>query len=546
MTQPQLWGGIECTVNRTQDRYRDQILLSGHHERIDDLDLFADLGLRAIRYPVLWERTQPDASRAPDWTWPDARLARLRALDIRPIVGLVHHGSGPPHTHLLDDRFADGLGRYADLVAERYPWVTDWTPVNEPLTTARFSALYGHWYPHVRDERCFWLALLNQVDGTRAAMRAIRRVIPQAQLIQTDDLGRTHATPPLHRQAAHDNLRRWAGWDLLFGHVDRTHPLWDRLARFGLAERLRRIADDPCPPDVIGVNHYLTSDRFLDHRLDRYPPHLHGGNTRMDFADTEAIRVLDPTPPGLAGALREAWDRYATPIAITEVHNGSTREEQLRWAAEAWDTAVAMRAQGITVEAVTAWSLLGSHGWNTLLTGDGAYEPGVFDTSSGTPRPTALSVLWRGLPLNEPRHPVAQEPGWWRRPERLIYAPAGGAAPPPSGDSPILLIVGRSSPLGRTLASSCVARGIRHRLIDAPDTAGMTIGSAGRSPRSWGVIDTTGDVLVGSAAEGPSVASVSVGSPPAPSRVVARAAPARVDTFLDTLIDGGFDDEAAF
>ena len=67
--------------------------------------------------------------------------------------------------------------------------MTDWTPVNEPLTTARFSALYGHWYPHAVDEATFWLALLNEVEGTCAAMREVRHVNPAARLIQTEDLG---------------------------------------------------------------------------------------------------------------------------------------------------------------------------------------------------------------------------------------------------------------------------------------------------------------------------------------------------------------------
>ena len=53
-------------------------------------------------------------------------------------------------------------------MAERYPWLDDWTPVNEPLTTARFSALYGHWYPHARDEGAFFTALLNQIDAVAA------------------------------------------------------------------------------------------------------------------------------------------------------------------------------------------------------------------------------------------------------------------------------------------------------------------------------------------------------------------------------------------
>ena len=148
-----LWGGIEPTQNRVGDRYFSQLDQSGHHARVDDLDRCAALGLRTLRYPVLWERTMPEAGAGPDWRWPDERLARIRALDIRPIVGLVHHGSGPPHTSLLDPQFPTKLAAFAHAVAARYPWVCDYTPVNEPLTTARFSALYGLWYPHARSRR---------------------------------------------------------------------------------------------------------------------------------------------------------------------------------------------------------------------------------------------------------------------------------------------------------------------------------------------------------------------------------------------------------
>src|SRR5690349_1730164 len=102
----ELWGGVECTVNRVGDRYGDQLARNGHWERLDDLDRFAALGLRTLRYPLLWEHIAPDGLGAADWTWADARMQRLRALGIRPIVGLVHHGSGPRHTNLLDPGFA--------------------------------------------------------------------------------------------------------------------------------------------------------------------------------------------------------------------------------------------------------------------------------------------------------------------------------------------------------------------------------------------------------------------------------------------------------
>lgn len=493
----ELWGGVECTVNRVADRYRDQVRLSGHQDRLDDLDRFAALGITAMRYPVLWERTAPDGE--PDWTWPDARLRRLGELGIRPIVGLVHHGGGPPRTHLLDPGFAAGLGRYAQDVARRYPWVEDWTPVNEPVTTARFAALYGHWHPHATDARSFWLALLNQVDATRSAMAAIRRVNPAARLVQTDDLGLTCATPPLRHQAEHDNLRRWAGWDLLFGRVGPDHPLSALLAPLGLGDRLRAIADDPCPPAVIGVNHYLTSDRFLDHRTDRYPEHLRGANGRDTYVDTEAVRVLDPLPGGLADALRATWQRYRRPIALTEVHNGSTREEQLRWAAQAWDAAHAVAAEGADIRAVTAWALLGSQGWNTLLTADGVYEPGLFDVTAPTPRPTALATLWRDLAAGGPRHPVAREPGWWQRPERLTYADARPAATAPGPAGRPLLICGADGTLGRAFARACRARGIAHVAagrdrLDITDGDRTTAMLGELNP--WAVVNAAGWVRV--------------------------------------------------
>src|SRR3712207_5120228 len=190
----ELWGGLECTVVRIGDTFRNQLTETGHHGRIEDLDTIAALGIRTVRYPVVWETIAPDNPDTCDWTWTDARFARLRELNIRPIAGLVHHGSGPRYTSLLDPNFAHLLARHADRVARRYPWVEMFTPVNEPLTTARFSGLYGHWYPHGRNQATFLRALITECAATVLAMRAIRRVTPHAKLIQTEDLGKTFSS----------------------------------------------------------------------------------------------------------------------------------------------------------------------------------------------------------------------------------------------------------------------------------------------------------------------------------------------------------------
>jgi dTDP-4-dehydrorhamnose reductase len=391
----ELWGGVECTVNRVGDRYLDQLECNGHATRLEDLDRFAALGIRAIRYPVLWERIAPNGLENVDWSWADERLSYLRDLGIRPIVGLVHHGSGPLHTNLLDSAFATGLAEFAEAVATRYPWIDDYTPVNEPLTTARFSGLYGHWYPHARDDVSFITALLNECKAIALSMQVIRQVNPNARLVQTEDLGKTFSTPLLNYQTEFENARRWLSFDVLCGRVNFEHELWSYLGKIGIdPAELQWFLDHPCPPDLIGINRYLTSDRFLDERLDRYPPHTHGGNGRHQYADVEAVRVCTEGVCPVADLLRDVWERYHIPLAITEAHLGCTREEQLRWLKEVWDAANDLRQAGVEMQAVTVWSLLGAYDWNSLVTrADGFYEPGAFDLRSPFPRSTAIATM---------------------------------------------------------------------------------------------------------------------------------------------------------
>src|SRR3954467_15039913 len=229
----QLWGGIECTINRVGDRFVDQLERCGHYTREGDLEAIAALGVKALRFPVLWERVAPDGVARADWSGADRALTRLRDLGVEPIVGLVHHGSGPSGTHLLDPRFPQRLPPLPPAFAPRYPWVRRYTPINEPLTTARFAALYGHWYPHCRDDRSFVRALMTQLRATVLAMRAIRDVIPEARLVQTEDIGKTWATSELQYQADYENERRWLTYDLLCGTFDVDGVVGDWLRLIG-------------------------------------------------------------------------------------------------------------------------------------------------------------------------------------------------------------------------------------------------------------------------------------------------------------------------
>jgi dTDP-4-dehydrorhamnose reductase len=419
---PEIWGGVECTINRIGDTFRDQLLYSGHYARAGDIDRFAQLGLKALRYPVLWEKHQPEKGTSIDWRWTEQQLQQIQKNNITPIAGLVHHGSGPAFTSLCDEQFAQKLAAYAHQVASKFPWLEYYTPVNEPLTTARFSGLYGHWYPHHKDAFGFATILLNQVKAIVLSMQAIRKINPAAKLVQTEDLAKIHSTRLLKYQADFENERRWITYELLCGRVDKHHYLWSYLTYAGIKEStLAFFLEQPCIPDIIGFNYYVTSERYLDENLDDYPVHTHGTNGKHYYADIEAVRGTKPA--GLFSLLQEAWQRYQLPMAITEAHLSCTGDEQMRWFYQVWNACCQAKRAGIDIRAVTAWSLLGAWDWDSLLTEDlQHYETGVFDVSNGDLQPTATANLITSLAKHGIcEHPALKEKGWWQKESRFIY-----------------------------------------------------------------------------------------------------------------------------
>jgi len=470
---PEIWGGIECTINRVKKEFLDQLDYSGHYNRDTDINDIADLGIQKIRYPILWEKHQPEKNTVINWDWSHKRLSQIKDKGIDVIAGLVHHGSGPAFTNLADPQFPYLLAQYARNVAEQFPWINYYTPVNEPLTTARFSGLYGLWYPHQRNTRGFVRMLLNELKGTVLAMQEIKKVNPAAQLVQTEDLGKIYSTPKLQYQARFENERRWLTYDILCGKFNDKHKLWKHFKRLMVTdEDLKFFLDNPCPPDIFGFNHYLTSERYLDERLHLYPQHTHGGNGRHRYADVEAVRVEVEEETGIEVLLKEAWSRYGRPMAVTEVHLHCHREEQLRWFKQVWESGQKLRTEGIDLKAITTWAMLGSFGWNKLLTQpNGDYEPGAFDLRGGKLRPTALArFIKEATQTNECRHPLSMEKGWWQRSSRILYAPViKELRMHASNENAPLLIIGRNGTLGKAFAKVCDERCISYKLLSRQD-----------------------------------------------------------------------------
>jgi dTDP-4-dehydrorhamnose reductase len=231
--------------------------------------------------------------------------------------------------------------------------------------------------------------------------------------------------------------------------------------------------------------------------------------------------------------LEEAFARYGLPLAITEAHLGCTREEQMRWLMAAWDGAGAASRRGVDVRAVTAWALLGSWDWDSLVTrADGHYEPGAFDVHSGTPRPTALAPMICDLAAGRrPEHPVLAGCGWW-----------DAGRPRPRRSSAPILVTGASGTLGRTFVRECERRQIdyvaltRQQLdIADPDAVRAIV----RHHRPWAVVNAAGYVRVDEAERDPRTCRRVNAVAPAILATVCRKQGIRLLTYSSDLVFNG-------
>ena len=179
-----------------------------------------------------------------------------------------------------------------------------------------------------------------------------------------------------------------------------------------------------------------------------------------------------------------------------------------------WRAAVQLRAEGVDIRAVTAWSAFGAFDWASVLTRhDGSYEPGLFDIRAHVPRPTALAGMVRTLATDgEYRHAVLEARGWWRSERRLAYpavTPADRRATAllranrswsrrPTSSVP-LLVVGANGTLGRAIVEACGHRDLACRAyargdLDIADECAVARALA--AVRPWAVINCAGFVRV--------------------------------------------------
>jgi len=239
-----------------------------HYHRLDcDLDLMAQLGIKAYRFSVAWPRVQPDG-----------RTVNPLGLDFydRLVDGLVARGIAPVATlyhwdlpQALQDEggwtnraTADRFGDYTSVVVRRLgDRVGRWITLNEPWVAAFVGHLEGRHAPGMTDEASALQAAHHLLLAHARAMERIRAAAPRAKagitLNLSDVLPATGSEPNIAAAARVDLFENRLFLSPLFrgGYPEDANGFWAGLTDFDF------VRGDDCqaisqPMDFLGVNFY--------------------------------------------------------------------------------------------------------------------------------------------------------------------------------------------------------------------------------------------------------------------------------------------------
>jgi beta-glucosidase/6-phospho-beta-glucosidase/beta-galactosidase len=334
-------------TGRTLDEYE----LTEHYSRQrQDIELFASLGLRSVRYGIPWHRINP-APGVWDYRWADEPLEQLLDLGIAPVVDLVHYGL-PAWIQgaFLHPDYPELVAEFAARIAERFKGrIHTYTPLNEPRITAWYCGRLGWWPPFRRSWPGFVAVMLAVCRGIQKTVARLREVDPEIVCVHVDatDLFRSNSAV-LQAEAARRQDIVFLALDLVIGRVREGHALYEWLLRHDADETaLDDFAADAVALDVLGLNLYpMFSDKELVDARGRL-------RIRMRYAAGDIVSRLTEL----------YWERYRAPLLISETAADGPVRRRTAWLAESIRAVAQTRARGIPLVGYTWWPLFALVTW---------------------------------------------------------------------------------------------------------------------------------------------------------------------------------------
>lgn len=344
--------GIESsipTINGGRTRI-DEFDKCGHYRYWEtDFALVKDMGIQFLRYGPPLYRTFLGVNQY-DWDFCDTTFARLRDLDIVPIVDLCHFGVPDWIGNFQNPDFPTLFARYAAAFAQRYPWVQLYTPVNEIYICALFSGLYGWWNEQQTTDHGFVTALKHLVKANVLAMRAILNKRPDAIFVQSESSEYFHAEHPKALGPAELlNARRFLSLDLNYGRrVD--SDMYEYLLDNGMTrEEYHFFLDNQLKHHcIMGNDYYITNEHLVN-------------TSGASRASGEIFGYSDIT--------QMYYNRYRLPVMHTETNfcQGPQGNEAVNWLWKEWANVLRVRNDGVPIVGFTWYSLTDQVDWDTAL-----------------------------------------------------------------------------------------------------------------------------------------------------------------------------------
>ena len=396
-----IWDTFSHSPGRTKNGDTGDIACR-HYELLEaDLDLMADLGLKAYRFSVAWPRAQPEGKGPANQAGLDfyRRLAEgLRQRGIVPVATLYHwdlpqalEDSGGWPVRGTAERFAE----YVELVAAAIgDQVGLWVTLNEPWCSAWLGYGNGEHAPGARDLQLSLRATHNLLLAHGLALQVLRRdakapvgitlnLAPQVPVS-------SHELDVEAARRADGGLNRLYLDPLLKGSYPKD--LLELASAAGLG--VDNVEDGDmalisAPVDFLGVNYYMTcavasASRLAEARQAGYvAPESLGGSAmaaalgvatvgRPWLERTAAGWEVDPA--GLTALLARVRDEYGpVPVYITE--NGAAfydyrgpdgavhDPERVKYLREHISAVGEALRAGVDVRGYFVWSLMDNFEW---------------------------------------------------------------------------------------------------------------------------------------------------------------------------------------
>ncbi len=265
-----IWDAHAHTPGRTENNEHADVACDHYHRYKEDVQLMADMGLKAYRFSISWSRIQPDGQGAVNPKGIDFYsnlIDELLKHDITPWVTL-YHWDLPLALHTekdgwLNPEIADRFATYAGICFEHFGnRVKHWITLNEPWVVSILGYSQGVFAPG-RKSKSEPYQVAHQL--LRAHGKAVQLYRTKYQPSQQGEIGITNncdwreplTDSPADIAAAKRSLEFFIGWfadPIYFGDYPQVMKdrVGDRLPKFTEED----IAMIKGSSDFFGLNHY--------------------------------------------------------------------------------------------------------------------------------------------------------------------------------------------------------------------------------------------------------------------------------------------------